>query len=388
MVPFDDSPEPRQDSSLVSTTPDNKRTSLLIGGLDVVADDIIEEEEKKKKKKRSTTKRKRRRRRVEIDNGKIELDSAEIKDMLQDTSDIVRQNRVHPADYIEDENEQTSIRPWKRHRGLYAELVAQLPYERLIARPNIADNGTLAPELLQLWDRNASRLRGEPLPFLMRGESGEDQRIQLAEEAIHEAAEKEEDIEMARNQKVNEDTDDLRLSTDFADQGVMDEEEFPNADEDMVTEFIEEEENFATEQEGVPFEDDVIQMASPANSENSHRSSFSLGAVNDLEADISGERQEISDSFADSGSKWHKHTVRVFNMLKTNIATDEEVDDLPNDLSFQKISDGVSRQTACGVFFELLQLKTWDFIELNQEKSYGDITITSGTRFNENPPVE
>jgi chromatin segregation and condensation protein Rec8/ScpA/Scc1 (kleisin family) len=39
-----------------------------------------------------------------------------------------------------------------------------------------------------------------------------------------------------------------------------------------------------------------------------------------------------------------------------------------------------------GVFFELLQLKTWDFLELEQDESYGDILVAPGSRFDEEVP--
>ena len=394
LIPFDDSPEPRQDLSLVSATPDNKRTSLNISGLDVVAGDNNEGENHASTNRAiDEPRRRRRKRRIEIDNDKTELSSDHIKAMLRDTSDIVRQNRTHPADYVPQDDEVNGFdlidpRPWKKPRGPYYEEVASLPYERLLARPNIADNGALAPELLALWDRNSSRLRGEALPFRMRGESGEDQRSQLAEDMMNEAAEKEaEDIEMGRRDDENELVDDSRLSIE---QG--EEEEFPqNVDNEMPNPFDEEEEELAQEkhEEAIGFAEDMVGMASPARSENSQRSSFSLGAVNDLEEEIAGEsRQEQGDILASSGSKWHNHTVKVLDMLKRNMTSDEKDDEMAKDLSYDKLSYGVSRRTACGVFFELLQLRTWDFIELSQRESYADIKIAPGARFNERPPSE
>ena len=47
----------------------------------------------------------------------------------------------------------------------------------------------------------------------------------------------------------------------------------------------------------------------------------------------------------------------------------------PELISYNNLSKGASRRTAAGVFFELLQLKTWDFIELDQDKSYGDVKV-------------
>ena len=87
------------------TTPNAKQYSLAIGGLDVVLD--TEEEERRSAVKKSGTKRKRRRRRIEIDNEQTELLSEHIKAMLRNTSDIVKQNRIHPADYVlPEENEE------------------------------------------------------------------------------------------------------------------------------------------------------------------------------------------------------------------------------------------------------------------------------------------
>ena len=110
-----------------------------------------------------------------------------------------------------------------------------------------------------------------------------------------------------------------------------------------------------------------------------------MGAGGDEERQAAG-----SDELVSHTSKWHKHTVRVFGMLKRNMRSDEdeedEDEDKPTQLSYNKLSAGVSRRTAAGVFFEMLQLKTWDFIELNQDKAYGDIAIAPGVRFSEDPP--
>lgn len=107
---------------------------------------------------------------------------------------------------------------------------------------------------------------------------------------------------------------------------------------------------------------------------------MSLGLVNDLEEDIIAEdeepRQEAGDAAVSATSKWHKHTVKVYSALKRNMRSgDDDDQDKPSQLSYDKFSKGVSRRTAAGFFFELLQLKTWDYIELNQDESYGDIKV-------------
>jgi cohesin complex subunit SCC1 len=88
------------------------------------------------------------------------------------------------------------------------------------------------------------------------------------------------------------------------------------------------------------------------------------------DADDNETRQDPGDQIVSSSSKWHKHTVKVYNVLRSRM-TDETPE-----LSYQKLCPkSVSRRTAAGVFFELLQLKTWDIIDLGQDKSYADIMV-------------
>ena len=94
---------------------------------------------------------------------------------------------------------------------------------------------------------------------------------------------------------------------------------------------------------------------------------FDVGAVNDIQAEKATE-----------GGKWHPHTLKVLNMLRNNMGGAEG-----GSLSFKSLSDGCSRRTAAGVFFELLQLKTWDFINVDQNDAYGDILISPGVKFEE-----
>ena len=124
----------------------------------------------------------------------------------------------------------------------------------------------------------------------------------------------------------------------------------------------------------------------------------SLGLVNALEMDDEEEDDEetriaIGEGSGSSTTKWHKHTVKVLTMLQRNIkggtatdGSDNEEDERPTQLSYNQLSQNCSRRTAAGVFFELLQLKTWDFIELNQDEAYGDVAIAAGERFAEAPP--
>jgi len=409
-----------QDSTLVSPQSSHEEIdkSLTIGGLDADLEEeqqqLIQTPKKRQPRKRRESvgpKRRRKRRRVAIDNDMTELSSEHIKNMLRDTSNIVLEHRVHPADYVADAEDDDAVsyvqRPWKLRRGEATSAISTLSYERLLARPNIADDGALASQLLNLWIRNASRLEGKPFPYEMRGEAGVEQ-LQEREEERDLALEEEvkisedepedelEDVEIVRqNDEYNAEADISRLSTDIS-QIVKDneiEEEIPlpqESDEEIPIPM--EEEDF-----GMPIQDEEMNVmenqpgiGSPTQSEDG--SVFSLGAVNDIEQDLQDQpRQEQGDELISSTTKWHKHTVKVLTMLQNNMTSGEENEDEGEEkatqLSYDKLSYGISRRTACGVFFELLQLKTWDFIDLDQDKSYADIKITPGLRFDEHAPT-
>merc|ERR1712060_56295 len=128
------------------------------------------------------------------------------------------------------------------------------------------------------------------------------------------------------------------------------------------------------------FEDMMPEPERPSIS--TQDSTFSLGAVNDLEREFlqkaQDTRQEQGSDLALSSSKWHAHTVKVLEIIKRNLEDQDS-------LSYRLLTEGCSRRTASGFFFELLQLKTWDFVDVSQEDSYGDIIITPGPRFNDPP---
>lgn len=124
-----------------------------------------------------------------------------------------------------------------------------------------------------------------------------------------------------------------------------------------------------------------------------------LGLVNELALDSDEDeddenREAIGDQNSNS-TKWHKHTVRVLQLLQRKIKApgddDEDEDDdeenkKQSHVQFEELSHNCTRRTAASVFFELLQLKTWDFVELEQPEPYGGIAVSAGVRFSEQPP--
>lgn len=338
-----------------------------ITGLTVSPDQDDDERKKSEKRKKSNgRKRNRKRRKVIIDNDKTQLTAEHIKDSLDDTSDIILQGRIHPADWA-----QTTESPQDS-----TERTRKIPLDRLFCHPEIEKGGALATGLVELWMENTAEARGLPKAFLLRGKAGDQQRAEskIAKEAL------EDEIEMARQQE-HEDDELKRLS--------MDDQEFPMEDDDIPPEQLQDADEMpAPFDDESPFVEKNEHVDIDLNLEigDEHRAStsrFELEWVNDLgeEFEEADERQEPGSNTVSSSSKWHKHTVKVLSLLKNQMGRGEDLtaDDVvgESELSYNNLSEGCSRRTAAGVFFELLQLKTWDFIELDQEESYGDIKVGS-----------
>ena len=330
------------------------------------ADEGEEEEEKPKKKRRKARKRK-----VIVDQGSIELSSAHIRNMLEDTSDIVN---VPPPIGEEEQPRNATDRPELYgliNYGANPLLMNYLSYEQLFARPAFADDGQCSPELLQIW-KDVARLR-DFAPERSADGSVEVPRQQEAadtdeEEEETEAKESARDEEPPKLDEVDDEEDDdappLPDDDDEAPAFPDDEEDAPPLPDDD--------------------EEEEVQAESP------RKSSLSLGLENSFGDDEWGnagaegdDRQAAGDELVSSNSKWHKHTIKVFSLLKARLGDAEGME--PH-LSYNGLTEGCNRRTAVNVYFELLQLKTWDFIELNQDEPYGDIIVSPGPKFDDEVP--
>ena len=114
---------------------------------------------------------------------------------------------------------------------------------------------------------------------------------------------------------------------------------------------------------------------------NSHNSHVSLTNTIKIkhktqDVDTSIMSNQVAGATRDASAKWHPHTVKVLDMLRKNMAG-------VSTLSYDSLSLGCSRRTAAGVFFELLQLNDWNYIELQQTGAYDDIVIAKGAKFDE-----
>lgn len=84
-----------------------------------------------------------------------------------------------------------------------------------------------------------------------------------------------------------------------------------------------------------------------------------------------GQRGEEEEEVAFT---WHPNTVKILTFLRRQIKGKRPV-------SLKKLAAEASRTNVAKFFWELLQLKTWDFITLEQPEAYGDIVIGPGKRF-------
>ena len=106
-----------------------------------------------------------------------------------------------------------------------------------------------------------------------------------------------------------------------------------------------------------------------------------LGAVNDIRSDAQdGGALDRTDA-STAQHKWHPHTVKVMKVLRTSLHNNEEV-------TYKQLTKKTQdRRTAAALFFELLQLKTLDYVDVEQAAPYADIRISKATRFSEHIPA-
>ncbi|KAL7462758.1 hypothetical protein ACHAXS_003136, partial [Conticribra weissflogii] len=304
-----------------------------LGSLEISKIDEEESDSPKKKRIREVgPKRMKKRRKIVIDNNMTELSSDHMKAMLRDTSDTLMPNVANIA-HLPRESAADGDLSLSRVNSI----LDNLPMERVIARPCLGDDGGLAPELLELWGRNTVKISGKAgttLPFRMRGTKGEEQRGAIAAKLIEEEAETEE-VERARAQLHRDSIDGHYVQMEEQEGR---EEDFGGASGDIDFGIAEQDEM------NTPFdiqEDVAAQTFEPEDVDESSvasgRSSFSLGAVNDLEKELynideAGDddqpRQVAGDELVSHTTKWHKHTVRVLSMLKRNMrSANAEEDD-------------------------------------------------------------
>mmetsp|Transcript_13392 Transcript_13392/g.32256 ORF Transcript_13392/g.32256 Transcript_13392/m.32256 type:complete len:655 (+) Transcript_13392:91-2055(+) len=349
---------------------------------------VADANSKKRPSQVTPRRRRRKRRKVIIDNDETELSTDHIKSMIANTSDIVRR-QIHPA---EPDEESSTLKKKKQSKN---------NNKISLTQPFLADDGHLHPALQKLFRDNFYRALDEPCPYKRKQEEGEDEDDveQVRRDAAGTASDLEDDEQVStgggekaasadNNDNDSSDNEPADFGNDFGGDMMDDEEEdqLPPPEDNMDAPDLDDDEEDVLNHQG-----QVGELAD-------------LGLVNELALDSDDEdeddenREAIGDQNSNS-TKWHKHTVRVLKLLQRKIKAPGEQDDEDDDdddnneetqkqthVQFEDLSHNCTRRTAASVFFELLQLKTWDFVELEQPEPYGDIAVSAGVRFSEQPP--
>jgi len=206
----DDQQPPANDSLRLELSNDDSKETTGAGISFGDEEDEEENKEATKKKRKSAddnqkNKKKKKKRKVVTDFDATELTSDHIRNMLADTSKIVKPV-VHPATWVPGQKKKSSFGLTDRQL-----LRRYATVEQLLQRPALADDGQLAPELLEIWARNTAPIRGEPFAYKLRGD----------DDAINK--DKDEDsVEKARGADDSSMPDDLPPADD--------DNEFPEAD--------------------------------------------------------------------------------------------------------------------------------------------------------------
>lgn len=168
--PLEEDKQVPDDSLLQLSRTSDVNDNTVISGLDESRDETVGE----KRQSTEPRRRRRKRRKVIIDNDATELSNEHIKDMIANTDDIVRR-QVHPAE------EEDAYKPEAK------------PYEPVLTRPFLADDGQLHPELEQLWRQNFYRALEEPCPYKRQEPTDDVEQVREAREETPSDMEEEEE---------------------------------------------------------------------------------------------------------------------------------------------------------------------------------------------------
>ncbi|KAG7380074.1 Double-strand-break repair protein rad21 [Phytophthora boehmeriae] len=291
--------------------------------LDAALVNIEEGEEKRPRKKRKV-----------VRDSVTELTSAFLKKSMEDTSDITRRREITYH------TKRTGI--------------DMLSGEDIFSRPCITD---ISEELLKMFKVTMNKRK---FPFA----------------SAEKSADHTEEIEMTRRMSANS-----TLLDGTVTNGSFDDSTLHEIDEDHHFEFADmgstepiKEDEYPDYDIGAPIEPDDREL-------EDLNVDIELGAVNDLR----GNESEIGEAdHADASTaqhKWHPHTVKVMKVLRTSLDNKEEV-------TYKQLTKKKpDRRTAAALFFELLQLKTLDYVDIQQAAPYSDIKISKAARFSEHIPA-
>lgn len=300
---------------------------------------------------------------------------------LSDTSSIVRVRTTFlPSETDENENENMSYylkTKRARYEGLSLEQRLRTPSMRPLAKP-----------LKDMFEMVMSRGK---LPIPMREDKA-------GENTTHDE-DQTEDIEAMRRRESVQDQDDLLFGDpdhqmdSFLNDDTHHEDHLQKDDhlDDMIHNDDELDQYDRENDVPPPFDhddddergeypslnDSNIMMESPED--------FSLASVNDLQGQGKYHSQHRQEDISIGGAghhKWHPHTIKVMGFLRRKISREQ-----PTTTYQTLMKPTQSRRTAAAFFFEMLQLKTLNYVDVDQSTPYGDIQIKATEHFHDPIPT-
>ncbi len=154
-----------------------------------------------------------------------------------------------------------------------------------------------------------------------------------------------------------------------------------------------------TGQEEGKEEEDVCQQHHDQEDEDEDEEDYGgFFRTNDMGAAAAADDDDVFGEKATT--QWHPNTVRLCKLLRARVAAAERKQQHAQEQGQEGMGQGgeglllsqitrKSRRTkAANLFWEVLQLKTWDFIECAQDTAYGEVVIRPAARFHEPIPGE
>jgi len=80
-----------------------------------------------------------------------------------------------------------------------------------------------------------------------------------------------------------------------------------------------------------------------------------------------------------SDKDWHERTLRMMQFCQQNLQESDS-------FTYQDLAARSRRRIVASLFFEILQLKTWDRIHLHQDEPYSSIAVSRGPKFDDPIP--
>mmetsp|Transcript_36913 Transcript_36913/g.60020 ORF Transcript_36913/g.60020 Transcript_36913/m.60020 type:complete len:700 (+) Transcript_36913:250-2349(+) len=345
---------------------------------------IVEPEETKKKKKKKKRK-KTSARAPRVTSVEPALKRAKRKNIIHLDAEINTTRIVDPATF-------TKTRLVPRKLVLQDRIVSSLD-TRQIGNQTPADSafsldmpsiGGAHDAFYRVFRNNHKG--GVPLPYPKRKQhhTGADDEVEVAREesSAHERMAKDSSVRLseAGKKKADETASSEEMIAHMDDYGDEDignqtlESQHSESDREKTTE---EKKAHEEDLKGPQFSDEEEEIEGPIIEQEEEEEEEEGDEHDSTEGFLTQNPARSSESGTESN--WHQRTVNMMKLCSRLLEDKEE-------LTYQSLAKGRKRRTVASCFFEILQLKTWDRIELSQDAPYENIIISRGPKFDDPLP--